>query len=232
MNCLIKKIERSFKKEFDKLTFSYRQSKDFSKDYPELFPLALSDKEVKFILDNCSGIKTYLEFGAGGSTFLSLLNFKNISKIVSVESDPNWIAFLMKWNVIRKACEDDKLSFESVDIGKVGAWGVPVEVDAAHKYPDYSSNVFKHEYVKNNSYDLVFIDGRFRVACLLQTILNVPCTTKIMIHDFCDRPEYHVVLKYIDVIEPIDTLCLFKIKENFSRDEVVSDYQKFKLIYD
>lgn len=232
MNSFFTRIDRKIKIEFDKLTFSYRQAKDFKRDNPELFPLALSDNEVNFILDNCYDVNSYLEFGSGGSTFLSLLNFKNMFKLVSVESDPNWISFLKNWKVISNACEDKKLYFEYVDIGRTGAWGIPVDDNAKKNFPDYSSKVFKHEYVKNNAYDLVFIDGRFRVACLLQTILNVPFTTKIMIHDFCNRPEYHVVLKYIDIIEPIDTLCLFKIKDGFNKNDVISDYQKYKLIYD
>lgn len=209
------------------------QFDDFEREYPKFFPLELSNHEIQFIISECVNVKSYLEFGAGGSTFLSLLNFKKISKIISVESDPNWIVFLKKWTIINKACEENRLHFEYVDIGKTGEWGVPIGGNGAEqKYPDYSSTVFKKEYVQNNSYDLVFIDGRFRVACLLQTVLNVPSTTRIMIHDFCNRPEYHVVLKYVNVIEPMDTLCLFKIKDNINKDEVLSDYHKYKFISD
>lgn len=229
---ILKKIFRKIKRISDKLTFSYRQSKDFDKDFPELYPLALSNNEIGFILKNCKDANSYLEFGAGGSTFLSLLNLNNLNKIVSVESDPNWIAFLKKWKIIKNACDSNKLCFHYADIGKTGAWGVPVGGDAEKKYPGYSSSVFEHEFVENNDFDVVFIDGRFRVACLLQTILNVPAGTKIFIHDFCTRTKYHIVLKYLDVVEPIDNLCLFKIKDNLDKNEVISEYEKYKCIYD
>ena len=53
----------------------------------------MSDNEIQFFIDNIRGVDKYLEFGSGGSTFLALLN-SSVTKIVSVESDNNWINYI------------------------------------------------------------------------------------------------------------------------------------------
>ena len=68
---------------------------------------------------------------------------------------------------------------------------------------------------------IVFIDGIFRVACVLQTILNCKKDIKIMIHDINYEIKYHIIYKYLEVIYSIDTMVLFCIKNYI---EVKKDY--------
>jgi hypothetical protein len=57
--------------------------------------------------------------------------------------------------------------------------------------------------------DLVLVDGRFRVACVLQALLTVP-TARILVHDFWQRPAYHIVLQYTTVLDRADTMVLLQ----------------------
>ena len=41
--------------------------------------------------------------------------------------------------------------------------------------------------------DLYLVDGRFRVACFMQTLLHASPDALVAIHDFAKRPQYHVV---------------------------------------
>ena len=70
--------------------------------------------------------------------------------------------------------------FQYINIGKTGEWGVPIENDKTFLFPSYSTRIFE----TYKDFDVVFIDGRFRVACALQVILNCNIDTKILIHDF------------------------------------------------
>ncbi|MCZ9877131.1 hypothetical protein OFP88_13935 [Brachyspira hyodysenteriae] len=72
------------------------------------------------------------------------------------------------------------------------------------------------------------IDGRFRVACVLNTILNCNKNIKIIIHDFFNREEYHILLNYLDTIEKSNSLGVFKIKENINTDEINKLIEKYK----
>ena len=90
---------------------------------------------------------------------------------------------------------------------------------------DYTNLDFKKY---KNDYDLVFIDGRFRVACTLQVILKCKKNIIILIHDFNDRPFYHILYKYLEVIYSINNLVLFSIKERININEVKKIYEIYK----
>ena len=187
--------------------------------------ILLTIKEKVFfslILTKC---KKYLEFGVGGSTLLAYTT-QNIKKIISVDSDINWINEIKKNKKIKND-ENKKIIFEYIDIGEISNLGYPKI--KTEKIFNYSNQVFKKY---KNEYDLVLIDGRFRVACALQVILNCKKDIKILIHDFNDRPSYHILYKYLDVIYSINNLVLFSIKERININDVIKSYEIYKSIPD
>lgn len=189
------------------------------------FPIRLSDNERSFLLKHITGATNYLEFGSGGSTFLALEN-TNIPNITSIETDSLWIEYLKKWNEIYSQI-GKRLNIIHVDIGKTGEWGVPIEESKRKDFPNFSQKPF----LDNIKYDRVFIDGRFRVACALQTILNCDNNTKILIHDFNNRSEYHCILEFLEIVDTADMMALFKLKENIDTSKVLEMYNEYKFIY-
>lgn len=164
----------------------------------------------------------YLEFGAGDST-LYAAEARSILKMDSVESSHTFIENLKSHKIILEALEKQKMVFHEIDIGETGSWGYPMNYEKKHLWPNYSLSVFSRE----SKHDLIFIDGRFRVSCALNALLNTPPSCKIMIHDFWDRPYYHVLLKYLDVANRADTLGVFTKKGKIDRAEI----QKMILAY-
>jgi hypothetical protein len=69
------------------------------KNYPKDIQVVLSKNEEIIFKECLSQCKNYLEFGSGGSTFLAL-DFENCEKIVSVESDLNWLNHLKTFDII------------------------------------------------------------------------------------------------------------------------------------
>ena len=49
--------------------------------------------------------------------------------------------------------------------------------------------------------DLILVDGRFRVACVLESLLSLSplSETQILLDDYVGRPEYGVVEQYADI---------------------------------
>ena len=180
-------------------------------------------KERYFFTVLLTKCKKYLEFGMGGSTLLSFIT-PNIEKIVSVESDLKWINSIRNFKNLKQE-EGKRIILEYIDVGKTSRWGVPLSDEKKENFINYSKQVFKKY---ENDYDLVFIDGIFRVACALQTILNCKPDTKIIIHDFNYKYFYHILYKYLDVIYSIDTIVLFSIKEDIDIEEIKIDYEKYK----
>ena len=54
------------------------------------------------------------------------------------------------------------------------------------------------------------MDGRFRVACILQACLKCGDRSRILVHDFFNRPAYFVVLPFLNLVCRVDTFGLFK----------------------
>jgi hypothetical protein len=78
------------------------------------------------------------------------------------------------------------------------------------------------------SIDLVFIDGRFRVACCLKcyNIINNNCV--IAFDDFLNRENYHVVLDYFDIEEKTEDnrmVILSKKKNKVVPEELIRKYE-------
>ena len=189
------------------------------------FPLPdapfMSHAERKLFKKSLKKAKHYFEFGSGGSTVWAV---KEGLIVEGVESDAKWV----------KALKDklgDKCQVESVDIGLTKEWGVPVSDAFQNQFSNYSQAIYRHE----QPFDLILVDGRFRVACAIASIIHItehtqePEKARIFIHDFWNRPQYHVVLEFLEVVDQVDTAGLFKIKRGVERqklDALWNDFSK------
>lgn len=135
-----------------------------------MYIMHASEAERKLFTSHILDTKNYLEFGCGGSTCL-VLQVTN-ANIVSIDSDKKFINYLNK-RCFKKLQDKSRVRFIHIDIGKVKSWGRPKNNSKYDSWPKYSSlvfNVLDKKFIE--SIDTVFIDGRFRVACVLQTLMN------------------------------------------------------------
>lgn len=177
---------------------------------------AMRPKELALATALMSRSRQMVEFGAGGSTTLALK--LGVSHLVAVESDLAWINRLRSDEAAARAIADGRLEVLHADIGPIASLGAPATSDSRHKWPAYAAMPWAH--VDADGLDLVLIDGRFRVACVLETILRAPRRTLIAIHDFWNRPAYHAVLEHLDVISRCERLGVFQRKTVIDRAEV------------
>lgn len=154
-----------------------------------------------------------LEFGAGGSTTLALkLGVKHLD---SVESDAAWIARIQADEAAARALDDHRLRLHHADIGAIGMFGGPGKESLQSQWPNYFRKPWRH--IEPSMLDIVLIDGRFRVACIMESILRIERRALIAIHDFWNRPAYHQVLPFLDEIDRCETLGVFRIRPDVDR---------------
>lgn len=160
-----------------------------------------------------AGRESLLEFGSGGSTIVAA---RQVGRIVSVDSDPAWLT--------RVAAELTHVPVEftpyHADIGPVGEWGWPADESRLRDWPHYHAHIWRH---LSGSPDAVLVDGRFRVACLLQAIIHCRPDTMLIFHDFWNRPHYHIVLKHADVLARVDSLAVLRAKPQIDGKVVLHD---------
>lgn len=166
--------------------------------------------------------KAYFEFGSGGSTKLAT---RNEVEVFGVESDKFWVDTLKK--EAGPLCKVDY-----VDIGPTKEWGYPVDNTHREKFPLYSQAIMQHD----KAFDLILVDGRFRVACTLNAIKQTLEKQKdiddtvIFIHDFWDRPDYHSVLAFLETRDKAETAGAFKIKRKIDINALMTMLDKYQYI--
>ena len=162
-----------------------------------------------------AGAKHYLEYGSGDSTRLAART-PTLSSITSVESDPAFVSRELAGDPdIQSASQSGRLRFLMVDIGPTESWGHPLDRSKAHLWPNYALGPYLHGYLP----DLVFIDGRFCVACGLVAALQAPEGT-ILIHDYPERPEYHVLEQFWKIEDRVAKLV--KCRRQLQFDEAAA----------
>ncbi len=149
---------------------------------------------------------SYLEFGAGGSSYVAAQHVKNI---ISVDSNPIWLAAVSE--SIETLRNGAQFVPHVVDIGPTGDWGAPVDPSASPKWPAYSLSVWDIPYSRDA--DLYLIDGRFRVSCFAEVVARAKTGCVIAIHDFENREHYHVLKNLVRYVAVSETLSIF-IKDN------------------
>lgn len=189
------------------------------KDIPEL--CFSSYAEVSFFKDavNHPRISTLFEFGCGGSTVFAA-SFTNVKTIHSVDSSLEWINRIKKDATTRK-----KTKFYYIDINSDNErWGYPKDNSKVKMWSQYSSALKK----TGSHADMVFIDGRFRVACALKSFSSMKDDACLMFHDYPHRPHYHIIEKYFQKHKSCSILYTFKKKENINFKEMVCDIQTYE----
>jgi hypothetical protein len=178
--------------------------RDEAKTYVSKLPPHMTKTEQEMFVSYLKNTYFLLEFGCGGST--ALAGAIGVEKIASVDSDPAW---LTKVSGTAELQGKTFIPFH-VDIGPTGAWGTPSDTTQASKWPKYYTSVWSR---LSETPDLIFVDGRFRVACILYSLLKCEANSIYVIHDFWNREHYHCVLEFLDCVDKADTLGVFKAKQ-------------------
>jgi hypothetical protein len=173
------------------------------------------------------GHRRYQEFGIGGSTVLAIRS--GLESVVAVDSDPDWVDAARKHPEIAAAIQAGRADIRHADIGPVAEWGHPSDPGHIRSWPDYIATAWDAWSKRNEMPDLIFVDGRFRVACCLSVVLLAaadPSLTRelrVLLHDVGPgRPCYDEVLQFFDVVESVNTLRVMKIKPGISGSRVMS----------
>lgn len=168
----------------------------------------MTKNEQAFFKEALDNTNRYFEFGSGGSTVWAV---KQNLTVQGVESDARWVSSL-------KAKLGERCQVKTVDIGPTREWGLPATMEHKDKFPDYSRAIHDHD----TAFDLILVDGRFRVACTIASIQHIYKHHKnidnahIFIHDFWNRPHYHCVLQFLEPVKTVESAGLFRVKSGLN----------------
>ena len=99
-----------------------------------------------------------------------------------------------------------------VDIGATSEWGHPLGSACRERWPDYHRKIWTRP--QSSDADVYMVDGKFKVACLMQILLHCRKSALIFVHDFDFRSEYHVVTEVAQEIAVAESLSLFRGRDD------------------
>jgi len=167
---------------------------------------------LKCFCENISRAKCYLEYGCGGSTAYAA-NVAKVTSIIAVDTSRQWIESVV--SVLSSAQEN--IFIEHCDLGETGDWGVPKTTEKYRNFWRYVTTPWCTAKQNNLTPDLVLIDGRFRVASFLFSLLSAREGTIILFDDYFDRPHYFVVEEFCEVDSRKGRMAVFKAASSFSQ---------------
>jgi hypothetical protein len=157
--------------------------------------------------------KSYVEFGSGGSTVYA--NQLGI-RAVSVESDGHYA------RVVASRLDGSHVQQIICDLGLSGEWGMPVfpNTHKASRYvtAPWGTNAFP---------EFILVDGRYRVACALESARRAylaGSTAVLMFDDYVTRPFYHDVEKILGVPEICERAAIFGIGQHFVHEAAIQPW--------
>jgi hypothetical protein len=219
----------AFPPSYTSLADTLRTNLNMTNSFASNVVVTMSAAEASALLMHMlnSKVHSYLEWGSGGSTeMISFLmantTLFNTTEAYSIESSTKWMQNLrIRSPTIVHAEEQGLLHFIHGDIGRTGHLGFPKERMNASKALNYVRSISKH-----HRYDLILVDGRFRVACALQARHHMHNHSVLLIHDYgpnafssssaewanARRKEYRLVESFFELITIVDSLASFRIR--------------------
>lgn len=152
---------------------------------------------------------TFFEFASGCSSIIAKYYSK---KSYAVEGNKKWYDIGIN-NGLK-----DNLLFKDLKCDGTGP---------LLSWPGKNSTIedwknFIQAYKKEYNADVIFVDGRFRVACIFDIFNKIRNDTIVLLHE-CHRSQYSVVKDYYYLVYHWGSLCLFQ-KKNLS--EIPIEIQK------
>lgn len=183
---------------------------------------------VNWFEEQLKACDQYVEYGSGGSTVLAA---KMGVPTVSIESDESFLDMVKTRLSEMGLLEETRNRYLYRDIGPVGPWGRPLRADDPalfSRFRGYSD--FPLQDLDLGVF-LVLVDGRFRVASALKSLRSLSGKHgSVVVDDYLDRPEYHVVERFAPLAAMVGRIAVFSIPapddlERDALDRAISDHE-------
>ena len=171
----------------------------------------------------------YFEYGSGGSTYMAA-GLPNIKHMCTVEADETWIDEMkMTSDEVKHRMENNTIQFYVIDINCDSTfWSYPKDVSKKDEWSKYPSALTNYIRTHGMYPDFILVDGRFRVACVVKVLMELHDSQPIIaIHDYADRECYHVVEEFMDVLEQVDSLVVFRARKDIDLGYLKYMYDHF-----
>ena len=178
--------------------------------------------DMKLFLQLIEECKVYGEYGCGQSTVWMARNTK--CKIIAVDSSQVWIKKVKKR--VENLKDHKRIKLIYANCGKISHFGYPKDYSKRFLYKKYLNAIWENKIFP----DLVLIDGRFRVASFLTSLIRSKPGTKILFDDYTERTQYHLVEEFLEPEMKTSRQALFIRPSKLNKKKIVSEINNFSFV--
>ena len=201
---------------YDKLVSAFANLRNLGKDK------LLFEGSDSLFKESVFKASVYGEYGVGVSTQWVFENTK--IPIYGVDTSEQWIN-----HVKAKINLNSRVELNWVNLGELGDWGRPLTYDQRDKFKDYIESIWRYPKSKP---DVVLIDGRFRVACMLYSLLEGEPGSKIFFDDYVNRPHYYIVEEFVKPTKISGRQAMFIVPNILNKVGIEKLLDKFIYVWD
>lgn len=170
-------------------------------------PLTMPPAEADMLRAAYDDADVILEYGSGGSTVLaSELPGKHVT---SIESDRRWARMMRRWFDAHPPAEGCEVNVIWSNIGPTRSWGHPADPGQWQRFARYPLGVWNSDGFRHP--DVVLVDGRFRIGCVLATAFNISRPVRLLFDDYMGRAWLHQVEEFVGAPDMIGRMAVFEI---------------------
>ncbi|WP_052832992.1 hypothetical protein [Bradyrhizobium sp. LTSP885] len=163
---------------------------------------------LEFFTTAISSSRIYLEYGSGGSTIMAA---KHVARLVSVEPD----AIFARTVQAALPKTDAEISILTPQIGATRDWGYPIfDHPTPARIARWKSLPQAPWKVLTEIPDLILVDGRFRIACALESLLRIDTATRLLVDDYAGR-DYRVIEQFAELVAMHGRMAEFRKRRDF-----------------
>ncbi|CEM33217.1 unnamed protein product [Vitrella brassicaformis CCMP3155] len=179
--------------------------------------VSLNAHEISALQSLIRPDSVYFEWGAGGSSLAAAAtageswSVENALKLCSsLRADQRWSCFE----------RSGKLHLMCLDGGKTDKFGVPRS----------ETQEFTQQYVEaigrpgRAHFDVIFVDGRYRVASALHALSYMNHTDSVLVLNDADRPEYAPISVFYDTEVRVGRMAVMRPKADVLADSEIREY--------
>ncbi|MCA8411568.1 class I SAM-dependent methyltransferase [Burkholderia multivorans] len=184
----------------------------------------MDDEGLATFKMHLNGTRTYLEYGCGGSTVLAAK--AGVKHIFGVDTARDWI------EAVRENTKgfDAQINLSHCDVGELKDWGFPVDDSRVKDFHRYAVLPWEAAEKAGRVPDLVLIDGRFRVASFLYSLLSAPPGMTILFDDYTNRPQYHVVEQFCKRTESCGRMGVFEVSDGYRLTHLARTLSRYSIV--
>jgi hypothetical protein len=195
-------------------------------------------EEASSLLGRILGAERYIEWGSGGSTelvaYLILAGHLGRNfRAWTIESSRSWLMHLRsRSRLIYQAEATGQLQLLIGDIGPTGHLGWPVKRPSHTVAKRYVNAI---DTIGLINADVILVDGRYRLACMLSALKYMEFDDILLLHDFAIRPPGLTHIRYQRIADTAfryfrkaaqnDTLAAFQPRMRGNRRVSSADFE-------